>query len=99
MYYVTLFLNSEILYVTLCRRVLRSNGVSHHYHVQNDTTWQLMVLLTPTQYKVTSQEESLRTGASQVTGSVMNKLHILIVILVHMRESLVEIHNPQRCET
>lgn len=42
MYYFRLFLNSEILNVTLCRRVHRSNGEYQYYHVHNDVTWQLV---------------------------------------------------------
>lgn len=42
MYYVRLFLNSEILYVTLCRGVRRNNGEYQYHHVHNDATWQLV---------------------------------------------------------
>lgn len=42
MYYVRLFLNSEILYVTLCRKVRMSNGEYQYHHIHNYVTWQLV---------------------------------------------------------
>lgn len=98
MYYVRLFLNSEILYVTLCRRVLRSNGVSHRYHVQNDTAWQLMYCSHRLSTKWQVKKNPYESRHPKSLAVLWINYTFWLLIGVHMRASLPATQSQQRCE-